>query len=103
MYTEKQVGIGNQFQTLKQSKETSKAKINFYPLPIKIKREWEEMVLCTLIAANNGYLLRISQVLMKRSITQLLLLTVPKIINGICQHKSILILVDCVAPPGLKF
>jgi hypothetical protein len=35
----------------------------------------------------------ISQVLMKRSITQLLLPTVPKI-NGICQHQSILNLVD---------
>jgi hypothetical protein len=31
-------------------------KINFYPLPIKILREWET-VLRTLITANNGYLL----------------------------------------------
>ena len=59
-------------------------------------------MLFSLITANNGYLLRISQVLMKRSITQLLLPTVPKI-NGICQHQSILNLVDYVARLELKF
>ncbi len=64
-------------------------------------REWKT-VLCTLIAANNGYLLPISLVLMKRSIIQLLLPTVPKI-YGICQHQSILIPVDYIALPGLKF
>ena len=47
-------------------------------------------------------LLRISQVSMKRSITQLLFPTVPKI-YGICQHQSILIPVDYVALPGLIF
>ena len=56
----------------------------------------------SLITANSRYLLRISQVLMKRSITQLLLPTVPKI-NGICQHQSILNLVDYVARLELKF
>jgi hypothetical protein len=40
--------------------------------------------------------------LMKRSITQLLLPTVPKI-NGICQHQSILNLVDYVARLELNF
>jgi hypothetical protein len=54
------------------------------------------------VLSNHGYLLRISQVLMKRSITQLLLPTVPKI-NGICQHQSILNLVDYVACLELKF
>jgi len=43
-----------------------------------------------------------SQVLMKRSITQLLIPTVPKI-DGICQHQSILNLVDYVARLELKF
>ena len=55
------------------------------------------------VLSNHGYLLRISQVLMKRSITQLLLPTVPKINGIICQHQSILNLVDYVARLELKF
>ncbi len=62
--------------------------------------EWET-ALCSLIAANNGYLLRISLVLKMRSITQSRLPTVPTI-NGICHHQPILIPVDYVTLPGLK-
>jgi hypothetical protein len=92
---------GNQFRTWKQREETSRANLKFYLLPIKIVRELET-VLHNLIAGNNGYLLWISLVLIQRSITQLLLPTVPTI-NGICHHQSILKLVDCVACLELKF
>ncbi len=74
--------------------------INLYPLPIKIVREWETM-LRSLIAANNRYLLQISLILKMRSITQLLLPTVPTI-YGICHHQSILIPVNYVALPEQK-
>ena len=55
-------------------------------------------MLFSLIAATNRNLLQISQVLMKRLITQLLPPTVLKI-NGKCQHQSISIPVDCVNQP----
>ena len=92
---------GNQFRTWKQRKETSQANLKLYPLPIKIVREGET-VLHNLITAKNRYLLRMSRELIQRSITQLLLQTVPTI-NGICHHQSILKPVDCVACLELKF
>jgi len=92
---------GNQFRTWKQRKENSQANLKLYSLPIKIVMEWE-IVLRNLIAAKNGYLLRISRELIQRSITQLLLPTVSTI-NGICHPQSILKLVDCAARLEPKF
>jgi hypothetical protein len=81
MYTEKQVGTWQSIPDLETEQGDFSGEINFYPLQIKIVSEWET-VLRILIVANNWYLLQISQILMKRSITQLLLPTIPKI-NGI--------------------
>jgi hypothetical protein len=101
MYTEKQVGTWQSIPDLETEQGDFLGKNQLLSISNQ-DREGVEDSAAHSNCSKQRVSLRISLVLMKRSITQLLLSTVPKI-YGICQHQSILIPVDYITLPGLKF